>query len=133
MKDPKKSLIPIFLCFFLLTVCGAQGVKEKQSTAVEIMITVEEGKVKCPDAVAHYGEDVVWKSEYAFAVDFGKKTPFKEYKFKAKKKEAQEGKGDKVIFTGARDTGKKWKFKYFVAVCIDEEILTLDPDLEIRP
>jgi len=133
MKNPKKLLIPIFLCFFLLAVCGAQGVKEKQSTAVEIVITVEEGEVKCPDAVAHYEEDVVWKSKYAFAVDFGKKTPFKEFKFKAKKEEAQEGKGAKVIFTGARDTDKKWKFKYFVAVCIDGEILTLDPDLEIMP
>jgi len=133
MKDPKKLLIPIFLCFFLLAVCGAQGVKEKESAVVEIMITVEEGKVKCPDAEAEYGDDAVWKCQYAFAVDFGKRTPFKKYKFKAKKEEAQEGKGAKVIFTGARDTDKKWKFKYFVAVCIDGEILTLDPDLEIRP
>lgn len=134
MKDSKKSLILIFLCFFLLTVCGAQGVKEKQSTVVEIMITVEEGKAKCdPDpAVAHYGDDVIWKSEYTFTVDFGKRTPFEEYKFRAKKEEAKKGKGAKVTYTYARDTGKKVKFKYLVAVLYEEEILTLDPDLEIR-
>lgn len=133
MKDPKKSLIPIFLCLFLLALCGAQGNKGAEPKTVEIMITVEDGKLKCPDAEAQYEDNVIWKSDYAFAVDFGKRTPFKKYKFKAKKEEAKKGKGARVIFTGAKDTGEKWIFKYFVAVCIDGEILTLDPDLEIMP
>lgn len=135
MKHPKKSFILFFLCFFLLAVWVAQGVLTKESAVVDIMITVEKGKVKCnPDpACAEYGDMVKWKSEYDFAVDFGEKTPFKVYKFKAKKEEAKEGKGAKVIFTGARDTGKKWIFKYFVAVIYEGEILTADPDLGIKP
>lgn len=108
----------------------------KDPKTVPIIISVEYGNVKCdPDpAEAEYEDMVKWISDYEFQVDFRDKTPFKEHKFKAKKEEAKEGKGEKVTTTEAKEKKEKIRFKYSVEVIDDEgKTLTADPDLEIMP
>lgn len=135
MKNFEKSLICFSICVFILTVCQGGGVQQEEPETITIKIFIDNGEVKCePDpAEARYGDTVIWISQYVFAVDFGKKTPFKEFKFKAKKDEVKKGKGAKVITKEAEEKNKKIRFKYFVAVSIDGEIFTADPDLDIKP
>jgi hypothetical protein len=116
------------------------GVQEQETAEPQehtITITVDKnGEVICtPDPLCAKRDDtVIWKSDYAFTVDFSQKTPFKEKHFRAKKKDAPQGKGGKVknVFKDAKEKLKSKKFKYFVAVFYEEEILTADPNLIIR-
>jgi len=118
----------------------SKGVQEQETTEPQdhtITITVDKnGEVICtPDPASAYKHDtVIWKSDYAFTVDFSLKTPFKEKHFRAKKNEAQEGKGGKVTyaFENVKKEFIRKKFKYLVAVLYEEEILTADPNLVIR-
>ena len=135
MKYPKRLLILSFICVFILTVCQGQGIQQKEPETITIEILIENGNVICkPDpAEAEYGDTVIWISDYEFTVDFGKKTPFKKYKFKADKDEAKKGKGAKVTTKEAKKQKKKIRFKYSVEVTFDNKTLTADPDLDIRP
>jgi len=140
MKNLRKFFILFSLCLFLIMAWeskGVQGQETKGPQDITITITVNKnGEVKCiPDPASAYKHDtVIWKSEYAFTVDFSQKTPFKEKHFRAKKMEAKKGKGGKVTY--AFENVKKEfickKFKYLVAVLYEEEILTADPNLVIR-
>ena len=139
MKNLRKFFILFSLCLFLIMAWESKGVQGQEPTEPQdytITITVDNGEIICdPDpACAKYDDTVIWKSVYAFTVDFSKKTPFKEKHFRAKKNEAQQGKGGKVTyaFKDAKKTSKRKNFKYFVAVFYEEVILTADPNLIIR-
>lgn len=141
MKNLRKFFILFSLCLFLIMAWESKGVQEQETTEPQtytITITVDksECEIICdPDpAYAKKDDTVIWKSDYAFTVDFSQKTPFKEKHFRAKKEEAQQGKGGKVkdVFKDAKEKLKSKKFKYFVAVFYEEEILTADPNLIIR-
>lgn len=139
MKNLRKFFILFSLCLFLIMAWESKGVQGQETAEPQvytITITVLNCKIICdPDpACAKYDDTVIWKSDYAFTVDFSQKTPFKEKHFRAKKKDAPEGKGGKVTyaFKDAKKTQKSKEFKYFVAVFYEEEILTADPNLVIR-
>ncbi len=139
MKNLRKFFILFSLCLFLIMAWESKGAQEQETTepqVCEITITVDNGEIICdPDpAYAKHKDTVIWKSDYAFTVDFSQKTPFKEKHFRAKKKDAPQGKGGKVkdVFKDAKEKLKNKKFKYFVAVFYEEEILTADPNLVIR-
>ena len=135
MKNLKKFLVLFSICVFILAVGQGQGVPKKNPETITITILVSDGKVICdPDpACARLDDTVIWKSDYVFTVDFSKKTPFKEKQFRAKKEEAKQGKCGTVITKEAKEKDKEVKFKYLVAVLYQGEILTVDPDLVIRP
>jgi len=139
MKNLRKFFILFSLCLFLIMAWESKGVQEqetKEPQVYDITITVDNGEIICdPDpAYARHKDTVIWKSDYAFTVDFSQKTPFKEKHFRVKKNEAPQGKGGKVTFAfkDAKETLKRKNFKYFVAVFYEEEILTADPNLIIR-
>jgi len=136
MKDFKKLLIPIIVCFFLLAVYGVKG---KESTVVEITIEVKEGIVICdPDpAYARFGENVVWKSNHEFTIDFGQNKPLKKKVLKAKKidgKYKTDKKDGEVTTKEAKVKRKKITFKYSVEVKDGNgKVWKADPDLGIIP
>ncbi|MCK4793784.1 MAG: hypothetical protein KAV87_59195 [Desulfobacteraceae bacterium] len=140
MKNLRKFFILFSLCLFLIMAWESKGVQEQETTEpqdITITITVDKnGEIKCdPDpAYARHKDTAIWKSDYAFTVDFSKKTPFKEKHFRANREEAKKGKGGKVTyaFKGAKETLKRKNFKYLVAVFYEGRILTADPNLIIR-
>jgi len=137
MKNLRKFFILFSLCLFLIMAWESKGVQEQETTepqVCEITITVDDCEIICdPDpAYARHKDTVIWKSDYAFTVDFSLKTPFKEKHFRANKEEARKGKGGKVTYEDEKKTSKNKKFKYFVAVFYEGRILTDDPDLIIR-
>jgi len=142
MKNLKKSLICFSICVFILTVCQGQGIQQEEPKTITIKIFVDNGEVKCdPDpAEAHYGDTVIWISDYEFTVDFGKKTPLKMKVLKAKEKagkkakkyETDETEGE-VTTQEAKLKNKKIRFKYSVEVTYDNKTLKADPDLDIQP
>lgn len=139
MKNLRKFFILFSLCLFLIMAWESKGVQKQETREPQdrtITITVRHDNVICtPNSQpAFLHENVKWISDYAFAVDFGLKAPFNKKQFRAKKKDAQQGKGGRVTyeFTGAPNTLKRKEFKYFVAVFYEEEILTADPNLVIR-
>jgi hypothetical protein len=136
MKNPKKLLVPIFLCLFLLAVYGVKG---KDCAVVEVTITVVEGIIICdPDpAYARFGEKVVWKSNYEFTIDFGDKTPLKKKVLSAIKTDGEyktnEQHGE-VTTKEAKIKRKKITFKYSIEVRDGNgKVWTVDPDLGIIP
>ena len=138
MKNLKKFFILFSLCLFLIMAWECKGAQEQETTEPQVhTITIDvnkNGEILCrPDpAYARHKDTVIWKSDYAFTVDFSLKTPFEEKHFRAKKKDAQQGKGGKVTYKEEKKTSKNKKFKYFVAVFYEEEILTAEPNLIIR-
>lgn len=138
MKNLRKFFILFSLCLFLIMAWESKGVQEQETTEPQdhtITIVVNKnGKVICrPNSQsARHLDTVIWTSEYAFAVHFSPDTPFDEEYFRAKETDAQQGKSGKVRYEDAKKTGKEKKFKYFVAVFYEEEILTADPNLVIR-
>ncbi len=130
MKNLKKLLVFFFICLLILAVYQGQGLQNKNPKTVPISITVdEEGNIRCDRAEARRGNWVQWDSEYTFAIDFSKTTPFRKFKFQSRQNRVRA----QVIFRGAEETGTTWTFKYFVAVYYEGKVLTLDPDLDIRP
>ena len=83
MKNLRKFFILFSLCLFLIMAWESKGVQEqetKEPQVYDITITVDNGEIICdPDpAYARHKDTVVWKSDYAFTVDYSQKTPFKE-------------------------------------------------------
>jgi len=144
MKDIKKSLILFCLGFFLLAVYGAQGVNE-QPKIVDIEIEVSAtGEIRCPYAEAKTKQQVIWHCAHDFALDFGQRTPFDEFKFSSGKPDKFVkgwGKSKKIEILNAvwptvtfqPPPNEIVKFKYFVVVLYNGKILTLDPELGIKP
>ena len=135
MKNLGKLLVFFSICVFILTVWQIQGEQMKNTEAITIKILIENGNVICdPDpAEAEYGDTVIWISDYDFTVEFVK-TPFKEKKFKADKKDKEKWSKSGIVTTKeAKEKKQKIRFKYSVEVIYEGESLTVDPDLDIKP
>lgn len=97
---------------------------------VTINITVDGDQImveQTPPGPVDRETRIVWICEqgYPFAVQFGWDSPLEEMMYKNEPKSSiAEG----VIMSDAA----YGQFKYFVAVCVNEQMLTLDPEIIVR-